>query len=259
MTLQIAAISHSRTKQKINAILSIYVKIKLFALIISLLHIIPANAKTIDLVIERAYIHDTEGSYTIDDVIRMKPTPFEGVLSLGYGGPVWLKISLPKDATIKQEESSTRLYLRGRPSYLDDILLFDPDITQTPRPPLGDRHPIANQDLPAAVFIWEIPRTAHARDLWLRVETTSTRLMHFEVLSESDLFLSNARIIQIGAIYIGILTVFCIWALVQLLFRPDGLIAAFLFCQVFSLGFGIGLLGYSRIWISDWAAAEWAD
>jgi two-component system, sensor histidine kinase LadS len=253
MVLKFAKLPIKREKLSIGA--AFY----LLAIFASFVQIMPANAKLNDLVHERAYIEDTSGEYTIEDVLKKQPTSFIGVLSLGYGGPVWIRISLPGKSAATTTKARERIFLRGRPSYIDDIVVYDPDIEKLPRPPLGDRYSIANQDLPAAVFLWEIPRTDHARDLWIRVETTSTRLIHFEVLDESDLFLSNARIDQLGAIYIGILLIFCIWALAQLVFRFDSLIATFLFCQIFSLGFGIGLLGHTRLWTSYWINAAWAD
>ena len=208
-----------------------------------------------DRIIARALVHDPAGDMTLDEVQAAEAEPFPGVLSLGYGGTLWVRLTLPPSRATEED----RLFLRMRPAYLDEVVLFDAAIDPTPRKPIGDRYPMANQDVTSAFMLWEIPPSAAGRDLWLRLTTTSTRLAHFELLAEPDLQRSNARLEHLGALYIGLIFAFCLWGIAQWLFRPDWLIASFLLSQSTSMGFGAGLLGASRLVAPPSWAAEWVD
>lgn len=190
----------------------------------------------------RAWLEDPSGQMTLAQVQQQALQPFEGVLARGYGAaPVWLRLRV--DAA-----ESGPLFLRVRPAYLDAVTLYDPLQGAAPVGTLGDRQPRDAQADPSTVFLFRLPAAPAPRDVWLRVATTSTRLVYAEVLDEAALRRSNAFIEHAGAFYLGLMGLLILWGMVNALLQPDGLIASFLGYQLLTLGFGAGILGYARLY-----------
>ena len=144
------------------------------------------------------------------------------------------------------------LYLRARPIYLDDLRLFDEAEGYAPRPPIGDRHPFAAQDEPATVYVQRLRAGTEARDLWVRLDTTSTRFIYLEVLDGQTLRQSNMRLQTLGAIFITLVAVFLLVGLYQSIFQRDALSWAFTFNQAVALMHGAITYGFGR-----WLAEGW--
>lgn len=223
----------------------------LLAVVLCLLPISASWAAHAELVVERAWLEDVGGTLDWDAVRELPMTPYEGVLSAGYGAaPVWLRLRI--DATHEAPGDARRLYLRVRPLYLDHITLYDPLQQPARRAPLGDRHPVSAQSEPTTTFLFELPIGSGPRDVWLRVLTTSTRLIYAEVLTPAELRRSEARINHFGAAYLGVLGIFFLWGLTQLLTQPDRLMLAFLFHQGGALLLGASFLGYPYLYASPY-------
>lgn len=195
-----------------------------------------------DYVTQRAWLEDPTGQLTLEQVQPMPAQPYDGVLARGYGAaPVWLRLRVAPAAT-------GSLFLRVRPAYLDEVTLFDPLQGDAPVATLGDRHRVQAQANASTVFVFRLPAAPLTRDVWLRVVTTSTRLVHAEVLDEPALLRSNTFIEHAGAFYLGLMSLLILWGLVNALLQRDGLILSFLGFQVLTLGFGAGMLGYTRLY-----------
>lgn len=221
----------------------------LLIVLVCLLPLPAAWAAHAELVTERAWLEDRGGMLDWETVRELPMTPYEGVLSAGYGAaPVWLRLRI--DATHEAPADASRLYLRVRPLYLDDITLYDPLQQPIRRAPLGDRHPVSAQSEPTTTFLFELPIGSGPRDVWLRVQTTSTRLIYAEVLTPAELRRSEARINHFGAAYLGVLSIFFLWGLTQLLTQRDRLMLAFLAHQGGALLLGASFLGYPYLYAS---------
>ncbi|MDZ4239514.1 MAG: sensor histidine kinase [Hydrogenophaga sp.] len=205
-----------------------------------------------DLVVDRAWLEDLTGGMTWEDARRSEAglVPFNGLLTSGYGhAPIWVRLRIdPQQGTAP---GSDTVFLRIRPAYLDDIRVFDPMGSPAARPAVGDRHPLANQDEPATTFLLKLPRGAEPRSVWVRVQSSSTRLAFFEVLEPAALRASQSRIDHFGALYLGVIAVFVVWGLVQVLIRRESLLWAFIAYEVITLGFGFCLLGFAQLYLSD--------
>lgn len=202
------------------------------------------------LVVERAWLEDATGQLSWDDVRERNMTPYEGVLTLGYSAkPVWLRLRI--DPALARAENAHWLYLRIRPLYLDEIILYDPLQDPPQRPPLGDLFPVSEQSEPSNTFLHQLPLGDGPREIWLRVQTTSTRLIYPEVMTSVGLRLSESRINLFGASYLGLIGIFFLWGIIQLIIQPDRLMIAFLFHQAAALLLGSSHLGFSYLYLSD--------
>lgn len=211
----------------------------------------PGNhAHAADLVVERAWLEDPSGHLSWEEVRQRPMNPISGVLSKGYGAaPIWMRLRI--DPSAEKVGDSKQLFLRVRPMYLDEIVLFDPLQEPARRPVLGDRHPVSSQTEPATTFLFELPTGSGPRDIWLRVQTSSTRLIYADVFTPAEMRLKDAFINHMGALYLGLIVVFILWGLIQTLMWPEPLLVSFLFYQVIWLLLGACFLGYPYLYFSD--------
>ena len=209
-----------------------------------------AAASERDVVVEQAWLEDPTGRLTWDEVQKMEPKPFRDALSAGYGAaPIWVRLRIdPAAANLAPDD---KLLMRIRPSYLNEIVLHDPLQPDATSLPLGDLYPVTNQLEPSTAYLYGIPAGSAPRDLWLRIQTTSARLVYVEVMTPKAYSLSNAKIALFGSLYLALITLFALWGLVHVLFRPEPLMSSFLFYQVASLMLGICFWGYAYLYLSD--------
>jgi hypothetical protein len=97
----------------------------------------PAHAAD-DAIVARAYLKDENSQLTLQQATQQAFTPFEDLLSAGYqrNTSYWLRL------TIRAGEVNTPPYvLRVRPTWHDEISLFDPADTSHPEPRVtGDQY-----------------------------------------------------------------------------------------------------------------------
>jgi hypothetical protein len=95
----------------------------------------------------------------------------------------------------------------------------------------GDRVPLTKSSEPATAFVLRLSAGPAARDIFIRLASTSTRLAHFEVLTATELRRDTSRLDHLGAIYLTIIGVFLLWGVVQLFSRPNVLLVTFVVFQ----------------------------
>lgn len=200
-----------------------------------------------DLIIERAFIDDPSGVWTVDDARAQQLKTFSGLLTQGYGtGAIWVRLRInpgPGDTPANEP-----LFLRIRPIFLDSIQLYDQAESFVPRVPVGDRHPLSARDEPGPFYVFELSRTVAQRDVWLRIETTSTRLAHFEVLEEPEMRSDNFKLQMFTSVYLALIGTFLMLGLIQSVIRRDTLNWSFTGYQFIAFAHGAIALGYARWW-----------
>jgi len=217
---------------------------------------LPARAQ--DHIVSRAFFEDRSSLKTIESIRDASFVPFTGVLSQGYGAaPVWIRLRI--DPSLSGASAETPLYLRIRPAYLDDLQIYDPLIGFDSPMLTGDRVPLAKNSEPATTFVVRLSAGSSARDIFVRLASTSTRLAHFEVLTGNELRRDTSRLDHLGAIYLTIIGVFLLWGLVQVLSRPNVLLVTFVVFQACTFVFSLGMLGYVRFYLSDQLSSAWID
>lgn len=215
-------------------------------------------ATTRDLVTERAWLEDPTGAMSWQDVQQSNDWHIETrskVISRGYGSsPIWFRLRI--DPVASGLPSNATLKMRIRPSYLDELVLFDPLQSPAEQAARGDLQARTDSVEPRPSWSYSLPAGQSSRYVWVRLKTTSTRLAHIEVMDEAAMQRSNMRIEHIGALYLGTLFVFVVWGTFQLVFQRDWLSLTFVVYQITALLFGISFLGYSHLYASQWLSPK---
>lgn len=185
---------------------------------------------------------------------------YEGVLSRGFGAStIWLKLTIDPHASASDAPKREKLVLRIRPVYLDQIEIYDPLLGHQPSHLTGDRfHPKA-QEIQGLDFMVSIPSGEQARDIWVKVKSTSTRQISIQALNLDEL---NSRIHTqelLYALYIGVILVFFSWAAVHWMFSREPLVGLFSLTQFSALIYALCGLGYARVFWPVGLSAQWLD
>jgi signal transduction histidine kinase len=213
------------------------------------------EAKAVEHIVDRAWLEDPNALLSPAG-LPLQPMP--EMLARGYGSaPVWVRLTI--DPARSGAVAGDWLYLRARPAYLDELILYDPLQGDQPLPAIGDRYPFSAQPEPATAFVLRLPAGDGLRDVWVRVSSTSTRLAYFEVLDEDSLRVSTMLIEQKSGIYLGLKAMFALWGLAMALLLRDALSFGFFGYMCASLTFASGMLGYTRVYAPEWFPPEWID
>lgn len=228
----------------------------------------PAQTWAQDLISERAWLEDPQALLTLEEVQKREFSPYQGLLSKGYGSSaIWLRLRIDPARYVAEGQStgemdknlSQTVVLRLRPPLLDEVALFDPLSPRTEPRVTGDHHPLSADEHPSLDFGFVVPLGDAPRDLWLRLQSTSTRLLDVEALTLSQARQADTRQHMLYGIYMGVVILFVGWALVNLLIAPEKLLVVFFVKQLFAVLFALVLLGYLRFLNQDWLAPKLLD
>lgn len=222
----------------------------LCAALLCVLGMAPAVAAVADYIVAQSRFEDSTARMAWAEVQQQVTTPFSGALARGYGkAPVWVKLRI--DPSRGGASPDDMLYLRIRPGYLDELVLYDPLQQPSRVGPIGDRYPLSAQAAHSTRFTFRLPAGTAPRDVWVRLETTSTRMARFEVLDEQGLAISNGVLDMAGSFYLGLLGLFALWGVIQLALRPEPLMLCFVAHQATALVFGSNMLGYTKLLLEE--------
>ena len=191
---------------------------------------------------------DKVGTATVETVQDQAAwEPFTGWKGWGYGTEaLWLRITVPASP---QADAAPQILIM-RPPYLDRITFFDPATGAVRQS--GDHVLTHEEALASVLFTFEVPASTQARDVLLKIESISTRLVHLSLMPQSEA-LSVTRSVEwaTGAALLLSL-VFWVWAVVQWRASRDALTAAFAITQFIVTVWGFGILGFARVTIGEW-------
>lgn len=209
-----------------------------------------------DHITERAWLDDPTGQMQWPEVTQQPVQPYDGVLSRGFGTSVtWVQLRIDPHAASASPSPSDSLILRIRPVYLDDIQVFDP-LAGGLLGKVGDLHHPRDQLLGGLDFLLPIARGVVPRDIWLRMESTSTRQISVQAFNADDLNRMTQNQQLIYALYVGVIFIFMVWGVVQWLFNREQVIGAFGLKQAAALTYAFCALGFARVfWPDVWPAS----
>jgi signal transduction histidine kinase len=210
----------------------------------------PALGHAQDHILEKAYWTDTTGTATFEQARAASYTPYTGVLSKGFTRDVqWVRLRI---AGVPQGETDT-LVLRIRPIYLDEIQLYDPlqpTAGHSPRT-TGDLSPWKSSEFDSLHHNFVIPAQQTSREVWLRLSTTSTQLMHVEALSPRDLLRDEHGLWLAYSALLALILSFLVWVFLAWLRDRDPVNGIFVLRQTVLLVYTASYLGYHRILLSS--------
>ena len=171
---------------------------------------------------------------------------FTGWSSWGYGREaLWLRISVPAST---QADAAPHILI-VRPPYLDRLTFFDAATGAVRH--AGDYLPPHEEALGSVLFTFEVPERTESRDVFLKLNSTSTRLVHLSLMPYGEA-LSLIRSVEwvTGAVLLLSL-VFWVWSVVQWSVSKDAVTATFAIMQLIVTVWGFGMLGFARVTVGD--------
>jgi two-component system, sensor histidine kinase LadS len=212
-----------------------------------------ALAAPADHILERAYVVDEAGTLSLEQVRQMPAQRYEGPLGRGFTeSATWIRITVEPVLMARPGEM---LVVRVRPVYLDEIRLFDPLDTGGVTRVTGDSTDWYASEFKSLNHGFLIPAADAPRDIWLRLKTTSTSLIHVQVLTPDEAQQANRMQEMVYGLMMGTLLLFFLWAVLQWSLRRETLMAVFTVSQLAAAAYAMVYVGYARMLGSDYFSA----
>lgn len=218
----------------------------------------PALGHAQDHILDKAYWTDTTGTATFEQARAAGYTPYTGVLSKGFTPDVqWVRLKIDG---VPMDGPST-LILRIRPVYLDKITLFDPaDFSRDASPrSVGDLTPVMFTEFESLHHAFVIAAQPTPRDVWLRLETASTQLMHVEALTPREMLRDEHDLWLVYSALLALILSFLVWVFLAWLRDHDPVNGVFVLRQTVLLLYTGSYLGYHRSLLAGWLSPETTD
>lgn len=187
-------------------------------------------------------LRDAGGTLSIDEVAQARFMPLEGVLSAGYTDDVhWLRL------VVRPRADGGAVKLRIRPTFLDDIQLFEPD---PGRPGHwlkrvgGDRQPSSDTDRGINSLGFLVHPQAPASTYFLRLQTSSTSLLHVQALSPAEAARKDSRVAIWNFVYLALLLWIVVWGIQDFAQYRQKVVGAFVLYQTVNVLYTLALMGY---------------
>ena len=191
---------------------------------------------------------DRDGTATADTVLQMANwEAFTGWKTWGFGRePLWLRITVP--AALRSDELPQVLVVR--PPYLDRVTFYDP-ATGVIRH-AGDFLPVREDALGSVVFTFEVSPQTKARDVLVRIESSSTRLVYLEMLPMAEAKIFTRWVEWVTGSFLLLSLVLWVWSVMEWLISRDRVTATFAVQQFMVSLWGFFYLGFARVILGEW-------
>jgi two-component system, sensor histidine kinase LadS len=209
---------------------------------------------------ERAVWRDDSGQADWAAARAATYAPLGRMLAGGYTPAAhWLRVLVPA--------SELPMKLRLRPAFVDQLDVYD-ELTlsqaalqarEWPIASLGDRQLLSRAAGPSGLSGF-VSLAAHdePRHVWVRVASTSTQLVHLEVLGTDEAVDKERAYDLIVGGYLGLLIMFGVWALAQLTLSFDRLVVAYVVKQVADVLYVAGFTGLTNFFLISLGWEGWA-
>ena len=207
-----------------------------------------------DLIQERAYWEDTSAQASFEQAQQQAFTPYDGVLSRGYRqSATWVRLQIAPPEHVKPDD---KLVLRIRPIYLDQVTLFDPLDASGKTRTSGDQTEYQDEEYRSLSHAFVIPAGTEPRFVWLRVQSTSTTLMHVQALTLDDMQLSEHSLMLSCYFTLSLISAFLMLGLINWFNTRESLYAAFAFRNFVYLIYTAAFFGLHRYLLSGEVSAN---
>lgn len=211
-----------------------------------------------DYILEKSYWTDTTGAASFEQARQAQYTPYVGVLSKGFSQHVqWIRLKIDTVAA----DTTDSLVLRIRPVFLDSITLYDPAQLAHRREGriTGDRTPLASTEFESLNHAFVIPVQPAPRDVWLRLFTSSTQLMHVEALTPREMLREEHFLWLAYSALLALLFSCLLWVFISWLQDRDHVNGVFVLRQTILIVYTACYLGYHRILLDGVMSAQSQD
>lgn len=236
------------------------VLLHIFRILLIVVTLIGNQVHALDHITERAWIEDTTGAKTLEEIQTLPMTAYQDPLARGFGKSIiWIRLKLDPDAKSNAENRDEDLLLVIRPVYLDDIEVYDSLSGSDVYARIGDIHHPKDSIFKSPDFVVPLQRGIEPRDIWLRLSSTSTRQIQAQVFDIADYANDAHKNALLFGLYIGLTALIAIWALIHWILIRDRLVGLFALSNLNALGFGLFALGYVRVLWPEHLPAAYLD
>lgn len=201
-----------------------------------------------DFILSQSYYLDKSNALTYKDARSISFTPYHGLLTGGFSqGAYWIKLKI--------RAQTQDIVLKIRPSYTNEIQLFDPVATVSPRV-TGSLYPMEGADIEANSYNFVLPPGASDRDVYLRIKSVSSYLLYVEGMSLSAFERTERtdNLIYMG--YVMLTLILAIWLLITWLMNRERVIGVFTVQQFMALTHTFIKVGFARTFLDQYVSAE---
>lgn len=204
-----------------------------------------------ELISQRAFYEDRSAQKTFSEIQSQTFQSFDGLINLGFTrSAIWLRLRIEPGS----QTFVPWIDLRIQPSFIDELVAYDPLFSgNQPVAVTGDRYAWATDQYQSLNLNVLLPQADVARDVWLRMTTTSTAMLYLTALPLSESWAADLTQTLLGAIYLALLGVFVLWGIVEWVRHRDTVMATLVLSQLIGLIYAMAYLGYLRpLWPSAW-------
>lgn len=204
------------------------------------------------LVQSLAWKIDTSGQATLADMQAANDwQTFDGMENWGFGdAPIWVRYTLRAALPHETEPWIVRI----QPAFLENLTLYDPVSQRVLQSGLnfsGER-----QALDSLNFTFEVAAMPKARDIYLRLQSKRSRLIHTNVVPLRDAVAQNQLMGWFIGFLISIAVVFALLSSVQWVMTREPVMGAFALKQWIATLWALSNVGFMRIVFGGFASLE---
>lgn len=234
----------------------IYFVVRMISVIVGCcLFLLPLSAIADDLIIQKQVLEDKSGSLSVEQVAESGQfSPLDGLLVGGYSNSIWwLRLH------VRPASDGQTILLRVRPTFLDDVRLYHQTADgkwlelQT-----GDRFSFYSAQRSLNSLGFEIQPEVQGGIYYLRLQTTSSSILHVQALHKRVAAMKDAQLILFHVLYFAFMTGVLLWAGLAWWRGHELIMGAFAVYQFTSLLHAMALTGYFSPF-AGWFPLGWVD
>lgn len=217
----------------------------LFAVALFAIGLHPTHAQADQgFILGQSYYLDKTNTLTYDEARSVAFTPYEKMLTGGFNkGAYWVKLDV--------HANTQDLVLKIRPPFTNEITLYDPASSRSPRSN-GSNYPVDAADIDANSINFLIPPSAENRSVYFRIKSVSSYVLYLEAMSlvEFERAERSDNLIYTG--YLTVTLILAVWMFVTWLTHRELVIGVFAFQQFIAVLHTFSRVGFSRTFFDQY-------
>ncbi len=195
------------------------------------------------IVAEQGWWIDHGGQADLAEVRKVTHwTPFSGLTTFGIGyEPIWFRFRLAAGT----EDTPPLWILRVLPAYLDELTFHDPGAGRSLR--AGRSVPPKGEMISSINFSFPVPSMQEGRDIYVRLDSATTRLVLIDLLPYGDAAYRNRLHEWLFAALIALSAMSVLWAVSEWVISREGVVGMFALKQCIATVWCLLAAGFARI------------
>lgn len=202
------------------------------------------------LATDKAVFEDPTGRLTFEEVRTRTFRPYRAFLNEGYTSSVfWIRLTIrpvPAAEDLPESPGAGWAIIRMRPVFIDQVELFDPADASGRRRLAGDRFEWGESEHLSLAHTFVIRVGPQPRQVWLRMQTTSAKHLHVDVLPWQEAVQLDRQDELRASLIVVLLVTLALGGLVAALTTHTATDYAFAAMQAANLPYALYVLGYVR-------------